>query len=125
MGGSGAGAAARTVRAERARCPRGGRRRAAALAARRPADGARRRRARADAGARRVRPRTPDRAVTDADTLASPLDPLDVTVAELLDAIAEPRLRPGSGSAAALVVALAAAISGAAARASPEEWRDA
>ena len=63
--------------------------------------------------------------MTDADTLASPLDPLDVTVAELLDAIAEPRSRPGSGSAAALVVALAAAISGAAARASPEEWRDA
>jgi formiminotetrahydrofolate cyclodeaminase len=63
--------------------------------------------------------------VTDADTVAFPLDPLDVTVAELLDAIAEPRSRPGSGSAAALVVGLAAAISGSAARASPAEWRDA
>lgn len=63
--------------------------------------------------------------MTDAETLASPLDPLGITVAELLDTVAETTTRPGSGSAAALVVALAASIAGAAARASRAEWRDA
>lgn len=63
--------------------------------------------------------------MTDAETLATPLDPLGVTVAELLDTVAESSTRPGSGSAAALVVALGAALAGAAARASRGEWRDA
>lgn len=63
--------------------------------------------------------------MTDAETLASPLDPLGVTVAELLDTVAETNTRPGSGSAAALVVALAASIAGASARASQVDWRDA
>ena len=57
--------------------------------------------------------------------LAEPLDPLGVTVAELLDTVAEQPARPGSGSAAALVVALAASLAGAAARASRADWRDA
>jgi formiminotetrahydrofolate cyclodeaminase len=65
--------------------------------------------------------------VTDGETgtLASPLDPLAVSVSELLDRVAEPPSRPGSGAAAALVTALAAAIAGAAARASRTEWPDA
>jgi formiminotetrahydrofolate cyclodeaminase len=65
--------------------------------------------------------------VSDADigTLASPLDPLGVTVAELLDTVAQTPSRPGSGASAALVTALAASLAGAAARASRAEWPDA
>jgi formiminotetrahydrofolate cyclodeaminase len=61
----------------------------------------------------------------DAGTLAVPLDPLGITVAELLDTVADTPSRPGSGAAAALVTALAASIAGASARASRAEWSDA
>lgn len=61
----------------------------------------------------------------EAGTVASPLDPLGVTLAELLDTVAQAPSRPGSGAAAALVTALAAALAGAAARASRAEWSDA
>lgn len=60
-----------------------------------------------------------------SDTLASPLDPLGVTVADLLDTIAQSSTRPGSGSAAALVAAVGASVAAASARASRGEWGEA
>lgn len=60
-----------------------------------------------------------------SDTLASPLDPLGITVADLLDTIAQAPTRPGSGSAAALVTAVGASLAAASARASRAEWSEA